>query len=84
MLAIALGTKIVMTIFQGGLSANHGTKIAQLKMQKNNLMQQQLRLSAQLSQKTAISQVISDQDLDQFHTISDTIVITINNEVASR
>jgi len=85
-----LGIKVVMTIFQGGLSAHHGIthhgiKIAQLKLQKNNLMQEQLKLTAELSQKNSISQIISDQDLAQFHSIGETIIITTNNnEVASR
>lgn len=79
-----LGIKIVATIFQGGLSTHHGVKIAQLKLQKNNLMQEQIRLSAKLSQKSSISQVIDDQDLTQFHSIGDTISISTNNEVASR
>ncbi len=79
-----LGIKVVMTIFEGGLSSHHGVKIAQLKLQKNNLMQEQLKLTTKLSQKNSISHVISDQDLAQFHSIGDTIIITTNNEVASR
>ncbi len=83
-LTTVLGIKIVMTIFQGGLSVHHGTKIAQLKLQKNNLIKEELRLTTELSKKSSISQIISDQDLTQFHGIGDTIIISANNEVASR
>ena len=83
-LATIVGLKIVATVFQGSLSAHHGTKIAQLKLQKNNLAQEQLKLTSKLSQKSSISQVIKDQDLTKFHGIGDTITITANNEVASR
>jgi len=79
-----LGVKIIMTIFQVGLSVNHGVKIAQLKLQKNNLMQEQLRLTTQLSQKSSLTKIIDDQDLTQYHGIGDTIVVTVNNEVALR
>ena len=83
-LATIVGLKIVTTVFQGGLSAHHGTKIAQLKLQKNNLAQEQLRLTSKLSQKSSISRVIENQDLTQFHGIGNTITITANNKVASR
>jgi hypothetical protein len=83
-LTTIIGLKIVATIFQGGLSAHHGTKVSQLKLQKNNLAQEQIRLSTKLSQKTSIAQTLENQDLSKFHGIGDTIVITNTNEVASR
>lgn len=79
-----IGFKVITTIFQVGLSAHHGSKIAQLKLQQNNIAQEKLRLTTQLAEKSSISQIVSDQDLTQYQSISDTIVITVNNEVASR
>lgn len=84
LLTTIVGLNIVMTIFQGGLSTHHSTKIAQLKLQKNNLLQQQLKLSAELSQKSSLSQIINQEDLGQFQVIGKTIIITSNQEVASR
>lgn len=83
LLLLVLGVKVVTTIFSNGLSVHHGKKIAQLQVQKDNLQQQQIRLSGELSNKSSISYVSSVYDLSEFITITKPIILITSSAVAS-
>ena len=78
-----LGIKVVATIFSNGMSVHHGKKIAQLQTQKDNLLQQQLRLSAELSNKSSLAQITQQYDLSEYVAISNPLVISAATTVAS-
>lgn len=82
-LFLVLGIKVVTTIFSNGLSVHHGKKIAQLQIQKSNLLQQQMVLSAELSNKSSLAQVTQNYDLSNFVTISNPVVLNTTTTVAS-
>ena len=82
-LFLVLGIKVVTTIFSNGLSVHHGKKIAQLQIQKNNLLQQQMILSAELSNKSSLAQVTETYDLSNYITISNPVVLNSTTTVAS-
>lgn len=82
-LLLVLGVKIIATIFNNGLGVHHGKKIAQLQIQKDNLLQQQLRLSAELSTKASLAQIREEYDVSHFVVISQPLVINSSSTVAS-
>lgn len=82
-LLLVLGVKVVATIFSNGLSVHHGKKIAQLQLQKNNLLQQQMRLSSELSQKSSLTQLDTQYDLSGYVPITKPLVLTAATTVAS-
>ena len=82
-LFLVLGIKVVTTIFSNGLSVHHGKKIAQLQIQKNNLLQQQMLLSGELSNKSSLAQVTQNYDLSEYVTISNPVVLNTTTTVAS-
>ena len=82
-LLLVLGLKVVATIFSTGLAVHHGKKIAQLQVQKDNLLQQQLKLSGELSEKTSLSYITADYDTSGFIAISKPIVLGATTTVAS-
>lgn len=83
-LLLVLGVKVVATIFSNGLSVHHGKKIAQLQVQKDNLLQQQLKLNSELSSKSSLAQITENYDTSNFIAISNPIVISNNSSVASK
>ena len=82
-LFLVLGIKVVATIFRNGLSVHHGKKIAQLQIQKTNLLQQQMVLSGELSNKSSLAQVTENYDLSNYITISNPVVLNTTTTVAS-
>lgn len=82
-LLLVLGIKVVATIFSNGLSVHHGKKIAQLQLQKNNLLQQQLRLSGELSERSSLAQLSTQYDLSGYVPITKPLVLTTATTVAS-
>lgn len=84
LLASIIGVKVVATIFSGGLSVHHGKKISQLTLQKNNLLQQELSLTTQLSSKSSLAGLINEEDLTEYQIILNPTAISMNSSVASR
>jgi hypothetical protein len=82
-LFLILGIKIVTTIFSNGLSVHHGKKISQLQIQKHNLTQQQLRLNAELSNKTSLLKISENYDTSEYINISKPLVLNPTTAVAS-
>lgn len=83
LLASIIGIKIVATIFSNGMSVHHGKKIAQLQVQKNNLIQQHMLLNSELSNKSSLGNIIEEYDILGYVAISKPIVINASNTVAS-
>jgi len=82
-LLLVLGAKVVTTIFSNGMAVHHGKKIAQLQLQKNNLLQQEMRLSSELSNKTSLAQISSEYDLSEYVAISHPLALSASTAVAS-
>lgn len=82
-LLLVLGVKIVATIFSNGLSVHHGKKLAQLQVQKNNLLQQQLKLSSEFSHKASLAQISGEYDLSEYIPITKPLVLGSATTVAS-
>ena len=82
-LFLVLGVKVIATIFSNGLGVHHGKKIAHLQVQKDNLLQQQLKLTAELSSRSSLAQITQEYDLSGFTTISKPLVINSSSTVAS-
>lgn len=82
-LLLVLGIKVISTVFSNGLSVHHGKKIAQLQIQKNNVLQQQMLLSGELSSKSSLAQITENYDISEFVTISNPIVLNNSTTVAS-
>lgn len=83
-LLLVLGVKVVTTIFSNGLSVHHGKKIAQLQVQKNNLLEQQMRLNSELSSKSSLAHITKDYDVSSFVSIANPLVLTTSTSVASK
>lgn len=83
LLASVIGVKIVATIFSSGMSVHHGKKIAQLQVQKNNLLQQHMLLNSELSNKGSLANIVTEYDVSGYVAISKPIVINTLNTVAS-
>jgi hypothetical protein len=82
-LLLVLGVKVAATIFSGGLSVHHGKKIAQLQVQKNNLLEQQMRLNSDFSNKSSLSSIATEYDLANYISISKPLVLNSSTTVAS-
>ncbi len=82
-LLLVLGIKVVATIFSSGLSVHHGKKIAHLQVQKNNLLEQQMRLSNELSDKSSLASIITEYDVSNYIAISKPLVLNSSTTVAS-
>jgi len=82
-LLLVLGIKVVTTIFTNGLTVHHGKKVAQLQVQKNNLLQQELRLSSELSHRSSLAQISENYDISEYKVITNPIIISNSNTVAS-
>lgn len=82
-LLLVLGVKVVATIFSNGLSVHHGKKIAQLQVQKENLQQQQIKLSEEFSYKSSLTYVSGKYDLSEYTPISKPIILITSSAVAS-
>lgn len=83
LLLLVVGIKVVTTIFNGGLSVHHGKKIAQLQIQKNNLLEQQMRLENEYSNKSSLASIITQHDISNYITISQPLVLHNSSAVAS-
>lgn len=82
-LLLVLGLKVITTIFTGGLSVHHGKKITQLQVQKNNLLEQQMRLNSEYSNKSSIASIISEHDVSNYVSISKPLIVHSSSTVAS-
>lgn len=82
-LLLVLGIKVVATIFSSGLSVHHGKKIAQLQLQKNNLLEQQLRLNSDFSNKSSLATIVTQHDVSRYISISKSLIINSSTTVAS-
>jgi len=83
-LLLVLGIKVVSTVFSNGLSVHHGKKIAQLQVQKNNLLEQQMRLNSELSGKASLLEITQEFDTSEYIAISNPIILTSSIAVASK
>ena len=83
LLLLVLGLKVVATIFNSGLSVHHGKKIAQLQVQKNNLLEQQMRLNSDFSNKSSLASIITQHDISSYVAISKPLVLNSSTTVAS-
>lgn len=82
-LLLILGIKVVATIFSSGLSVHHGKKIAQLQVQKNNLLEQQMRLNSDFSNRSSLASIASEHDISKYISISKPLIINSSTTVAS-
>jgi hypothetical protein len=82
-LLFILSIKVVTTLFSNGLSVHHGKKIAQLQVQKSNLLQQQMVLNGELSTKSSLASITDNYDVSEFIAISNPLILNTTTTVAS-
>ncbi len=82
-LLLVLGLKVVATIFSNGLSVHHGKKIAQLQVQKSNLLQQEMKLNSELSSRSSLAQITDTYDISGYVAISNPVILNSITTVAS-
>ncbi|GEM_PF-6155940 len=78
-----LAGKAANTIYQGSMIINHGSKIAQLQKEKQRLNNRQLELTNQIAENYSINSILSSEEMAEYTTIVNPIVIKGSTKVAS-
>lgn len=83
LLLIVITAKVATTIFSNGFAVHHGKKLAILSIQKENLVQQQMQLSSQLSYQSSLATITATTDLSEYEPIKNPVIISKSLTVAS-
>ncbi len=75
--------KAASTLYQGSLTVNHGSRIAELQRENNAMERRQLELSQNIDQATSIAAVSSLAEKEGFEPISVPLVVNPVSAVAS-
>jgi hypothetical protein len=82
-IATVVSFKVVETVFSGSILVGKGSKVAELKAQKHDLLQEMQLLNEQLAQAESLSQ-LDESQIASFNAISNPIVLEVPSTVASR
>lgn len=81
--AILVG-KTVATLYERSLVVHHGHSLMELQLEKRELIEQQLVLTATLANQTSLASIESSQLVSEFQPISKPVVINNPKLAASQ
>ncbi len=80
---IVLAGKVVGTIYQGSMVVNHGSRIAELQREKQQLEKRELELQTTLAGSISIASVANSQEIKNYEPIDSPIVVIPTSAVAA-